>query len=65
MGKPTGFIEYGRELPTKRSVEERRLDYKEIEPIGSQEDAKKQAARCMDCGIPFCHNGCPLGNIIP
>ncbi|MFN4147219.1 MAG: glutamate synthase subunit beta [Runella sp.] len=65
MGKPTGFIEYDRQLPSKRSVEERRLDYKEIEPIGSQEDSKKQAARCMDCGIPFCHHGCPLGNIIP
>lgn len=65
MGKPTGFIEFGRELPAKRSVEERRLDYKEIEPIGSEENAKTQAARCMDCGIPFCHNGCPLGNIIP
>jgi len=65
MGKPTGFMEFGRELPKKRSVEERRLDYKEIEPIGSEETSKKQAARCMDCGIPFCHNGCPLGNIIP
>jgi len=65
MGKPTGFIEYGRELPSKRSVEERRLDYKEIELLGTTDDAKKQAARCMDCGIPFCHNGCPLGNIIP
>lgn len=65
MGKPTGFIEFGRELPTKRSVEERRLDYKEIEPIGTETQTKTQAARCMDCGIPFCHNGCPLGNIIP
>ncbi|MFN8348663.1 MAG: glutamate synthase subunit beta [Spirosomataceae bacterium] len=65
MGKPTGFIDYGRELPTKRSIEERRLDYKEIEPIGTEESSKTQAARCMDCGIPFCHNGCPLGNIIP
>ncbi|MDF7817492.1 glutamate synthase subunit beta [Runella sp. MFBS21] len=65
MGKPTGFIEFGRELPAKRSVEERRLDYKEIEPLGTEDSSKNQAARCMDCGIPFCHNGCPLGNIIP
>ncbi len=65
MGKPTGFMEFGRELPTKRKVEERVKDYKEIELTLPDPLAQKQAARCMDCGVPFCHNGCPLGNIIP
>src|SRR4028118_1168808 len=65
MGKPTGFMEFGRELPTKRKVEERVKDYKEIEVTLPDPLAQKQAARCMDCGVPFCHNGCPLGNIIP
>ncbi len=65
MGRPTGFKEYTREMPQSRPVEERIRDYSEIyQPF---EDAKlqKQAARCMDCGVPFCHSGCPLGNIIP
>lgn len=65
MGKITGFLEYDRELPKKRPVEERVKDYKEIEPIPTVEQSTTQAARCMDCGIPFCHNGCPLGNVIP
>ncbi|TDB66918.1 glutamate synthase subunit beta [Arundinibacter roseus] len=65
MGKPTGFLEFDRELPKKRPVEERIHDYKEIETVHHEQDSIKQAARCMDCGIPFCHNGCPLGNIIP
>jgi len=65
MGKPTGFMEFTRELPTKRKAEERIKDYKEIEITLPQETAEKQAARCMNCGVPFCHNGCPLGNIIP
>jgi len=65
MGKPTGFIEFERELPKKRAVEERLHDYKEIETAPIESHSKQQAARCMDCGIPFCHNGCPLGNIIP
>ncbi|GAB2770780.1 glutamate synthase subunit beta [Rhabdobacter roseus] len=65
MGKPTGFLEFDRELPKKRSVEERLRDYNEIETPFSEDTSKQQAARCMDCGIPFCHNGCPLGNIIP
>ncbi|TAF94688.1 MAG: glutamate synthase subunit beta [Cytophagia bacterium] len=64
MGKATGFLEFTRELPKKRSVEERKNDYKEIEPLNPAQ-SQQQAARCMDCGIPFCHNGCPLGNIIP
>ncbi|MFC5407747.1 glutamate synthase subunit beta [Larkinella bovis] len=65
MGKPTGFLEFTRELPKKRDVQQRIHDYKEIEKPYAEEDTQKQAARCMDCGIPFCHNGCPLGNIIP
>ena len=65
MGKPTGFLEFDRELPKKRPTQERIHDYKEIETPHSEADSQKQAARCMDCGTPFCHSGCPLGNIIP
>jgi glutamate synthase (NADPH/NADH) small chain len=65
MGKPTGFIEFERELPHKRDPHERIHDYKEIEKLVGPDHTIKQAARCMDCGIPFCHNGCPLGNNIP
>jgi glutamate synthase (NADPH) small chain len=65
MADPKGFMKYGRELPKSRKVEERLHDYKEIyEPL-AEEKTNQQAARCMDCGVPFCHNGCPLGNIIP
>jgi glutamate synthase (NADPH) small chain len=65
MGKPTGFLEYKRELPSKRPVQERRKDYKEFVNQYEPEQLNKQAARCMNCGIPFCHHGCPLGNVIP
>jgi glutamate synthase (NADPH/NADH) small chain len=65
MGKPTGFLEYKRELPSKRPVKERRKDYKEFVNMFEPEQLNKQAARCMNCGIPFCHHGCPLGNVIP
>lgn len=65
MGKPTGFLEFDRDLPKKREVKERLKDYKELYLDFSEEKTKNQAARCMDCGIPFCHTGCPLGNIIP
>ena len=65
MGKPTGFMEYNRETPGYREPEERIKDYKELEVPFAEEKTQQQAARCMDCGIPFCHNGCPLGNIIP
>jgi glutamate synthase (NADPH) small chain len=65
MGKPTGFIEFTRELPGKKTVEERRTHYKEFFEKYSEEKLNQQAARCMDCGVPFCHHGCPLGNIIP
>src|ERR1051325_8561520 len=65
MGKTTGFLEFTRELPAKKPVEERLKNFKEfIEPY-SDEKLNQQAARCMNCGIPFCHHGCPLGNIIP
>lgn len=65
MGKPTGFLEFTRELPTKRSPEERIKDYNEFVDRYSDQKLNQQSARCMDCGVPFCHSGCPLGNIIP
>ncbi|MEO5889076.1 MAG: glutamate synthase subunit beta [Ferruginibacter sp.] len=65
MGKPTGFLEFTRELPSKRAAGERVNDYKEFIERYSDEKLNQQSARCMDCGIPFCHNGCPLGNVIP
>lgn len=65
MGKPTGFLEFTRELPVKRPPQERVNDYKEFVERYSNEKLNQQSARCMDCGIPFCHNGCPLGNVIP
>ncbi len=65
MAKPTGFMEYTRELPTRRPVPERVHDWLEVYEEYPRERLQKQAARCMDCGIPFCHQGCPLGNIIP
>ena len=65
MADPKGFLEVTRELPNKRKVEERVDDYKELYDEFAEEKTIKQASRCMDCGIPFCHNGCPLGNIIP
>jgi glutamate synthase (NADPH/NADH) small chain len=65
MGKPTGFLEFKRELPSKRPVQERRKDYNEFINKYEPEQLNKQSARCMNCGIPFCHHGCPLGNVIP
>jgi glutamate synthase (NADPH/NADH) small chain len=65
MGKPTGFLEKDRKTANKRPVAERINDYKEIELLSPEQDTLDQASRCMDCGTPFCHNGCPLGNIIP
>ncbi len=65
MGKPTGFIEHARELPTRRPVTERLRDWREVYWPASEQLVRTQAARCMDCGIPFCHKGCPLGNLIP
>lgn len=65
MGKPTGFIEYDRELPDHVPVEERIQKFEEFELNFPEEKTREQAARCMDCGVPFCHSGCPLGNKIP
>jgi glutamate synthase (NADPH/NADH) small chain len=65
MGKTTGFMEYGRQLPRRRPVSVRLRDWKEVYEPFPEEDTKTQGARCMDCGIPFCHDGCPLGNLIP
>ncbi len=65
MGKVTGFKEYGRELPTKTEPAERVKNYKEFVHEYPAEKLNEQAARCMNCGIPFCHSGCPLGNVIP
>jgi len=65
MGKVTGFLEYGREDTPYRPKEERLSDWKEVQQDPPVEAVQRQAARCMDCGIPFCNNGCPLGNIIP
>lgn len=66
MGKPTGFMEFPRREPSKRPLDERVKDYREIELPIPMEDLKDQAARCMDCGVPSCHSfGCPLANRIP
>src|SRR6476469_8393800 len=65
MGEATGFMKYGRELPTRRPIPVRVLDWQEVYEDFPPEKVRKQGARCMDCGIPFCHTGCPLGNLIP
>ena len=65
MGKPTGFKEFTRELPSKLSATERKKNYKEFVDLLPEQKLNEQSARCMNCGVPFCHNGCPLGNIIP
>ncbi len=65
MADPRGFLKYDRELPASRDVQVRIKDYNEIYKPLEKEKTIKQAARCMDCGVPFCHHGCPLGNIIP
>ncbi len=76
MGKPTGFMEFKRETPTRRPVNLRILDWKEVYEEFPEDKLRAQGARCMDCGIPFCHGhaingnaldsvGCPLGNLIP
>lgn len=65
MGKVTGFKEFERQLPTKDTPNERLKNYKEFVHAYSEEELNTQAARCMNCGIPFCHSGCPLGNVIP
>ncbi|MDP9180301.1 MAG: glutamate synthase subunit beta [Chloroflexota bacterium] len=65
MGKPTGFMEFARETPKRRPVSDRVNDWLEVYTDFPTQTLRDQAARCMDCGIPFCHQGCPLGNIIP
>jgi glutamate synthase (NADPH/NADH) small chain len=74
MGKPTGFLDYPRELPLDRAPRERVHDWSEFHDHQSEDDLKKQGARCMDCGVPFCHtgtllegmaSGCPINNLIP
>ena len=65
MGKKTGFKEYDRQVEGKRPVTERVQNYNEFTEPMKKEELETQGARCMDCGIPFCHSGCPLGNLIP
>ncbi len=65
MADPRGFMKIDRELPTRRPVAVRLQDWKEVNDSFPDDKARAQASRCMDCGIPFCTNGCPLGNIIP
>ncbi|MGZ6834136.1 MAG: glutamate synthase subunit beta, partial [Mycobacteriaceae bacterium] len=65
MGDIRGFLKNDRELPARRPVELRLLDWKEVYEDFATDKVRTQASRCMDCGIPFCNNGCPLGNIIP
>jgi glutamate synthase (NADPH/NADH) small chain len=65
VGKPTGFIEFPREVPGRRPVPVRLRDWKEVYEPFATDRLRTQASRCMDCGIPFCNDGCPLGNLIP
>ena len=65
MADPKGFLTTSRETPTRRPVDVRIQDWKEVYQPFAHEHLEKQAGRCMDCGIPFCHSGCPLGNLIP
>ncbi len=65
MADPKGFLKFTRELPKSRNPKERIHDYKEIYEPFAEDKTLQQASRCMDCGVPFCHSGCPLGNIIP
>src|SRR3954466_13012501 len=65
MADPKGFMTHPRELPKRRPVDVRIRDWREVYEDFPEPALNKQAARCMDCGIPFCHNGCPLGNLIP
>ena len=65
MADPKGFLTTPRELPKRRPVDVRIQDWREVYEEFPEDHTSKQAGRCMDCGIPFCHNGCPLGNLIP
>lgn len=65
MGKPSGFMESGRQPPERRPVADRVQDYQELYTRWPETTARQQGGRCMDCAVPFCHTGCPLGNVIP
>src|SRR5215469_958133 len=65
MADPKGFLKHNRQTTARRPVDERTRDWREVYREMPRETLQLQAARCMDCGIPFCHQGCPLGNIIP
>ena len=65
MGEATGFLKWGRSGPERREVPVRLRDWKEVYKPFDRDELNRQAGRCMDCGIPFCNNGCPLGNLIP
>ncbi len=65
MGKITGFLEFERKIEQYQPVKNRIQDYNEFTIPMPEEKLKNQGSRCMDCGIPFCHSGCPLGNLIP
>jgi len=65
MGKITGFLEYERESPARRPIFERVNDWFEVYREFPTENLQEQASRCMDCGVPFCHTGCPVNNLIP
>ena len=65
MGDPKGFLKIGMKPAGNRPIHERTGDYSEVEQVLNSEDRMLQASRCMDCGIPFCHWGCPIGNFIP
>jgi glutamate synthase (NADPH/NADH) small chain len=65
MGKVTGFMEYTRQVPARRAVTGRVNDFQEVYEEFPEQKLRTQAARCMDCGVPFCHTGCPLNNVIP
>ena len=65
MGKATGFIEFARLKSPSRPVAERVSDFRHVQLPFAADELTRQSARCMDCGVPFCHQGCPLGNQIP
>lgn len=65
MGKPTGFLEYKREVPQRRPVNERLEDWRDVYQPFAEANVKTQGSRCMDCGVPFCQTGCPVSNVIP
>ena len=65
MGDYQGFLKHGREVPVRRPVPVRIKDWREVYEEFPSETLQTQASRCMDCGIPFCNQGCPLGNLIP